>query len=44
MTCVSVVVPTHNRSELLTLTLRSVLRQRDVDLEVIACGRRGMDR
>ena len=35
MTCVSVVVPTHNRSELLTLTLSSVLRQRDVDLEVI---------
>ena len=35
MSSVSVVVPTHNRSELLTVTLRSVLRQRDVDLEVI---------
>jgi len=35
MVDVSVVVPTHNRSELLTLTLGSVLRQRDVDLEVI---------
>lgn len=35
MSCVSVVVPTHNRCELLTVTLRSVLRQRDVDLEVI---------
>ena len=32
---VSVVIPTHNRSELLSLTLRSALRQRDVDLEVI---------
>ena len=32
---VSVVVPTHNRSDLLSVTLRSVLRQRDVDLEVI---------
>jgi glycosyltransferase involved in cell wall biosynthesis len=32
---VSVVVPTHNRSGLLALTLRSVLWQRDVDLEVI---------
>jgi glycosyltransferase involved in cell wall biosynthesis len=30
-----VVVPTHNRSGLLAVTLRSVLRQRDVDLEVI---------
>jgi glycosyltransferase involved in cell wall biosynthesis len=35
MSRVSVVVPTHNRSELLTVTLRSVLRQCDVDLEVI---------
>jgi glycosyltransferase involved in cell wall biosynthesis len=35
MNGVSVVVPTHNRSELLAVTLRSVLRQRDVDLEVI---------
>jgi glycosyltransferase involved in cell wall biosynthesis len=35
MSSVSVVVPTHNRCELLTVTLRSVLRQRDVDLEVI---------
>jgi glycosyltransferase involved in cell wall biosynthesis len=32
---VSVVVPTHNRSRLLALTLRSILWQRDVDLEVI---------
>jgi glycosyltransferase involved in cell wall biosynthesis len=32
---VSVVIPTHNRSLLLPLTLRSVLWQRDVDLEVI---------
>lgn len=32
---VSVVVPTRNRSRLLATTLRSVLRQRDVDLEVI---------
>jgi glycosyltransferase involved in cell wall biosynthesis len=32
---ISVVVPTHNRSDLLSVTLRSVLRQRDVDLEVI---------
>jgi glycosyltransferase involved in cell wall biosynthesis len=31
----SVVVPTRNRSALLALTLRSVLRQRDVDLQVI---------
>ena len=29
------VVPTHNRSRLLTTTLRSVLWQHDVDLEVI---------
>jgi glycosyltransferase involved in cell wall biosynthesis len=35
MTDVSVVVPTRNRSELLAVTLRSVLRQRDVDLEVL---------
>ena len=32
---VSVIVPTRNRSALLAMTLRSVLRQRDVDLEVI---------
>src|SRR3954469_4879731 len=32
---VSVVVPTRNRSRLLAATLRSVLRQRAVDLEVI---------
>lgn len=35
MTAVSVVVPTRNRSRLLATTLRSVLWQRDVDLEVI---------
>jgi glycosyltransferase involved in cell wall biosynthesis len=35
MTEVSVVVPTHNRSRLLALTLHSVLWQHDVDLEVI---------
>jgi glycosyltransferase involved in cell wall biosynthesis len=32
---ISVVIPTHNRRDLLSLTLRSVLRQRDVDLEVV---------
>jgi glycosyltransferase involved in cell wall biosynthesis len=32
---VSVVVPTHNRSSMLAMTLRSVLWQRDVDLEVV---------
>jgi glycosyltransferase involved in cell wall biosynthesis len=32
---VSVVVPTHNRSSLLALTLQSVLWQRDVDLEIV---------
>jgi glycosyltransferase involved in cell wall biosynthesis len=32
---VTVVVPTHNRSALLALTLRSVLWQRHVDLEVV---------
>jgi glycosyltransferase involved in cell wall biosynthesis len=32
---VSVVIPTHNRSGLLSLTLRSVLRQLGVDLEVV---------
>jgi glycosyltransferase involved in cell wall biosynthesis len=35
MADVSVVIPTHNRSRLLTLTLGSVLRQRAVDLEII---------
>ena len=32
---VSVVIPTRNRSALLAITLRSVLRQRDADFEVI---------
>jgi glycosyltransferase involved in cell wall biosynthesis len=32
---VTVVVPTHNRSTLLYTTLRSLLAQRDVDLEVV---------
>jgi glycosyltransferase involved in cell wall biosynthesis len=32
---VSVVIPTHNRSGLLALTLRSALRQHGVDLEVV---------
>jgi glycosyltransferase involved in cell wall biosynthesis len=32
---VSVVIPTRNRSGLLAMTLRSVLRQQDVELEVI---------
>jgi glycosyltransferase involved in cell wall biosynthesis len=32
---VSVVVPTHNRRDLLTSTLRSILCQRDADLEVV---------
>lgn len=32
---VSVVVPTRNRHELLAMTIRSVLAQRDVDLEVV---------
>jgi glycosyltransferase involved in cell wall biosynthesis len=32
---VSVVIPTRNRSALLTMTLYSVLRQQSVDLEVI---------
>jgi glycosyltransferase involved in cell wall biosynthesis len=32
---ISVVVPTRNRSALLAMTLRSVLRQQDVELEVI---------
>jgi glycosyltransferase involved in cell wall biosynthesis len=35
MVDVSVIVPTHNRSNLLALTLGSVLQQRAVDLEVI---------
>jgi glycosyltransferase involved in cell wall biosynthesis len=32
---VSVVLPTHDRSELMTLTLKTVLWQREVELEVI---------
>src|ERR1044071_6101497 len=32
---VSVIVPTRNRSSLLSKTLRTVLRQQDVELEVI---------
>jgi glycosyltransferase involved in cell wall biosynthesis len=32
---VSVIIPTHNRSRLLTTTLRSALAQREVDLEII---------
>jgi glycosyltransferase involved in cell wall biosynthesis len=32
---VSVVIPTHNRNRMLAMTLRSVLWQRDTDLEVI---------
>jgi glycosyltransferase involved in cell wall biosynthesis len=32
---VSVVIPTHNRKALLALSLRSALRQRDSDLEVV---------
>jgi glycosyltransferase involved in cell wall biosynthesis len=32
---VTVVMPTHNRAQLMQTTLRSVLRQRDVDLRVI---------
>ena len=35
MTSTTVVVPTRNRRELLVATLRSVLSQRDVDLQVI---------
>ena len=35
MPAASVVVPTHDRNDLLLQTLASVLRQRDVDLEVI---------
>lgn len=33
---ISVVIPTRNRRQLLELTLRSVLRQREVELEVLA--------
>src|SRR5437773_1579757 len=32
---VTVVMPTHNRAQLMQTTLRAVLRQRDVDLRVI---------
>ena len=35
MTEVSVIIPTHNRSKLLELSLRSVLWQRNVDFETI---------
>ena len=35
MPAVTVVVPTHDRKRFLAQTLRSVLRQRDVDLEVV---------
>src|SRR6266508_5738391 len=35
MTDVTVVIPTHDRCALLALTLRSVLWQRDVELEVV---------
>jgi glycosyltransferase involved in cell wall biosynthesis len=35
MPVVSVIIPTHDRRELLSLTLRSVLRQRDVDFELL---------
>jgi glycosyltransferase involved in cell wall biosynthesis len=35
MPVVTVVVPTHNRSSLLRTTLRSLLAQRDVDLDII---------
>jgi glycosyltransferase involved in cell wall biosynthesis len=43
MNRVSVVVPTRNRSRLLAVTLRSVLRQRDVDLEVIVVDEASID-
>jgi GT2 family glycosyltransferase len=41
---VSVIVPTRNRSALLATTLRSVVRQRDVDLEVIVVDDASTDR
>lgn len=40
---VTVVIPTHNRSELLMRTLDSVLRQRDVDVEVVVVDDGGSD-
>ena len=40
---VSVVVPTRNRSESLAMTMRSVLRQRDVDVEVIVVNEASTD-
>jgi glycosyltransferase involved in cell wall biosynthesis len=39
----SVVIPTRNRSALLAMTLRSVLHQRDVDLEVIVVNEASTD-
>jgi glycosyltransferase involved in cell wall biosynthesis len=41
---ISVVLPTHNRSGLLPLTLRSVLRQHGVDLEVVVVDDGSRDR
>ena len=32
---VSVLIPTHNRSKRLSMTLRSVLVQRDIDFEIV---------
>ena len=40
---VSVVVPTHDRGDLLTRTLRTILWQRDVDLEVLVVDDGGPD-
>lgn len=40
---VTVVIPTHNRRELLARTLRSVLVQRDVELEVVVVDDGGSD-
>lgn len=38
------VIPTHNRSHLLALTLTAVLRQREVDLEVVVVDEASTDR